>query len=163
MPGKNQRVGTAVIITFFCTLIFSFMVFYGGCRGIGAFIIAHKTCERFNIDNYELRTATDIPDTKSGTCVYDSVNRVKSSVFILNLDEKELSRSIEWNNLKKVTDCTFPGFRHNPTWNDSISKLPMEYLYAKWGSDREDSWVFVLDSSTQTFWAELTEDKNYVR
>lgn len=161
MPERNERVGAAIVITFFSTMIFSFILFYGGCRGLVSFITSHKTCERFSIDNYEIRTYTDIPDTKSSTCLYDTANRVKSSIFILDLTEKELSRSIEWNNLKKVTECTFPGFRYNPAWNDSISKLPTEHLYSKWGSDREDSWVFVLDSANQTFWAELVEDKHY--
>ncbi len=134
------------------------ILFMGGCYALGSYIIAHKTCERFSVDNYELRTHTDIPKKKSTTCHYDTATKTKSSVFVLDLSAEELSASIEYNQLKKVTAATRPQFPHNPEWNDSIAQLPTEHLYAKTGQYQDDSWVYVLDSVHQTLWAELTEE-----
>lgn len=133
------------------------LLFMGGCYGLGKYIVSHKTCERFSVDNYELRTHTDIPKKKSTTCHFDTATQTKSSVFVLDLSPKELSASIKHNNLKKVTTTALPRFPHNPQWNDSITQLPIAHLYAKTGQNQHDSWVYVLDSVHQTFWAELTE------
>lgn len=150
-----------VVYTALITFVFTILLFYGGCVGLTRFFAMKTGCEGFNIDNYEVRTFTNISNTKDQICTYDKASRTKSTIFLLDLTEKEISRNIEWNNLKKVTECTLPIFRHNPHWNDSIGKLPQEQLYSKSGSNKEDSWIYVLDSTNQTLWAELTEDVNY--
>lgn len=162
MAKANGNVWAAVIITFFSTIVLCFIVLYAGCNGMSKYIANKRTCNDWNIDNYELRTHTDIPKTKTVDCNYDASIGVKSTVFVLDLSEENLIRSIEYNQLKKVTECTQPNFKYNPLWNDSISKLPQEHLYTKWGSDREDNWIYVLDSMNQTLWAELVEDKSYI-
>jgi|GEM_PF-2395364 len=162
MSTKRTIHWRTVIVTGFTTLVISFFLFVGGCRGMIKLIESRRNCESFNIDNYELRTRTNIPRTKDITCHYDPKLLTKSSVFILDLSEKELSRHIEYNELQKISECTYHPFIHNSEWNDSISKLPREQLYTKWGSDKEDSWIYVLDSANQTFWVELIEDKYYV-
>lgn len=133
------------------------LLLMGGCYGAGRYIVSHKTCEQYNIDNYELRTHTDIPQTKNVTCVYDSATLTKSSVFELDVTEEKLVSNIAYNKLKKATAETLPLFTHNPAWNDSIRQLPIQHLYYKAGSYKNDKWVYVLDSVNQTFWAELSE------
>lgn len=161
LMSEELRSTVPGIVYFLGGIIIGIFLMYGGCIGTSKFIASHRTCESFNIDNYELRTHTDVPDTKESTCNYDEATHTKSTVFILDETPEELSRTIEWNGLKKVGDCNLAQFRYNPGWNDSISKLPPEQLYSNWGSDKEDSWVIVLDSLNQTYWMELTEDVNY--
>ena len=124
-------------------------------------IRSSRTCESFNIDNYELRTHTNISGTKDVICKYNKMTGVKSSVFILDLSEKSLSNNIAYNNFRKLSECTLHSFVHNPKWNDSIAKLPQEHLYTKAGRYKGDSWIYVLDSVNQVLWAELVEDVNY--
>lgn len=162
MENKRSIIRQTVVITFFCTLVFSFLLFYGGCRGLYALVESRRGCESMNVDNLEVRTRTDIPSPKETlSCNYDAATGVKSSVFQLKLTEKKMSSSIAYDGLKKISECTLPRFRHNPAWNDSIRKLPPEHLYATSGRYKEDSWIYVLDSVNQTLWAELVEDRNY--
>lgn len=162
MENKRSIIRRTVVITFFCTLIFSFLLFYGGCRGLYALVESRRGCESMNVDNYEVRTHTDIPSPKETiSCNYDAAAGVKSSVFQLKLTEKKMSSSIAYDGLKKISECTLPRFRYNPTWNDSIRRLPPEHLYATSGRYKEDSWIYVLDSVNQTLWAELVEDRNH--
>lgn len=150
-----------VIYTAAITFVLTFLLLYGGCMGMNKLIANHKDCERFAIDNYEIRTRTNIANTKDMDCRYDKHTHTKSTVFRLYLTEKELSSDIAWNNMSKLSECSLVPFRHNPHWNDSISKLPAAHLYTKSGHYKTDSWIFVLDSTSQTLWAELTEDVNY--
>ncbi len=154
---KIKTVAYTALITF----VLTFLLLYGGCMGINKLILNHQDCERFAIDNYEIRTKTNIARAKDMDCRYDRATHTKSTLFRLNLSEKELSSDIAWNNMRKLTECNLVPFRHNPHWNDSIRKLPVEHLYTKSGYYKADSWIFVLDSTTQTMWAELTEDVNY--
>lgn len=162
MENKRSIIRQTVVITFVCTLIFSFLLLYGGCRGLYSYIESRRDCEFMNVDNYEVRTHTDIPSPKEIiSCEYDAAKGVKSSVFQLKLTEKKLSSSIAYDDLKKISECNLPQFRYNPEWNDSISKLPQDQLYSVTGHYKEDSWIYVLDSVNQTMWAELVEDLNY--
>ncbi len=162
MENKGSIIRQTVAITFVCTLIFGFLLFYGGCRGMYSYIESRRGCESMNIDNYEVRTRADIPSPKETlSCNYDAAKGVKSSIFQLKLTEKKLRSSIAYDGLKKITECNLPQFRYNPAWNDSISKLPQKHLYATTGNYKEDSWIYVLDSVNQTMWAELVEDLEY--
>ena len=163
MENKGSIIRQTVAITFVSTLIFSFLLFYGGWRGMYSYIESRRGCESLNVDNYEVRTHTDIPSPKETiSCNYDAASGVKSSIFKLKLTEKKLSSSIAYDGLKKISECNLPVFRYNPAWNDSISKLPQQHLYATSGKYKEDSWIYVLDSVNQTMWAELIEDLNYI-
>ncbi|MCB0697471.1 MAG: hypothetical protein KDC07_08915 [Chitinophagaceae bacterium] len=64
-------------------------------------MVGIRTCESFNVDNYGLHTRKDIFKKKHAECSYDSQLLTKPSVFILNIGEKELRRSTEYNELKK--------------------------------------------------------------
>ncbi|HEY9177252.1 MAG TPA: hypothetical protein VIN07_06155 [Flavipsychrobacter sp.] len=162
MENKGSIIRQTVVITFVSTLIFSFLLFYGGCRGMYSYIESRRDCRSMNVDNYEVRTHTDIPSPKETLyCNYDAAKGVKSSIFQLKLTEKKLRSSIAYDGLKKISECNLPVFRYNPEWNDSISKLPQHHIYATSGSYKEDSWIYVLDSANQTMWAELVEDLNY--
>lgn len=141
--------------------VFGILLMYGSCVGINHFIASQKDCEFCAIDNYEIRTHTNIPDTKSMDCKYDESTHTKSTIFILNQTPEELSHTIEWNNLKKISKCQLPFFKSTPSWNDSINKLPTNNIYTLEGSNKADSWTIVLDSLNQTYWIELTEDINY--
>lgn len=164
MTNKSGINWRHVFITSITTMVLSFFLLWGGCVGLANHIKSRRNCQSFNVDNYELRTHTDIPSPKkegSTTCRYQPEIHTKSSVFILELNEKEMSNSIAYNNMKKITECTYQPFVHNPDWNDSISKLPPQHLYTKQGRYKADSWIYVLDSVNQTLWAELIEDPNY--
>lgn len=132
------------------------IVMLGGCRLMIQYITSCKTCEQFNIDNFELRTSTDIKNGNAIWCRYDGKTGTKTVKFQMDIPASGFKRYIEWSCLNK-TDSGLK-FTVIPSWNDTLNALNHS-LYYKQGSNSKDSWRMVLDSNTTTLWAELIESK----
>ena len=84
----------SVILLFIIVVIFGFKSFskliYNSCD-----------CERFNIDNIELRTGINIPKIKNVECNYDENTKTKNSSFIIDTEKVDLEDYILKNKLVK--------------------------------------------------------------
>lgn len=146
------------IYTILIILVSIFVLFYCGCNAIGWAIGRVRDCKSFTIDNFEIRTETDIKDGYGGWCHYNDTTLTKDQVFYMDIDDSELHRYITINEFQKTQD-TIPVFTSMPIWNDSLKRIPARNLFYKKGSYKSDSWLMVLDSATTTLWAELIETK----
>lgn len=84
-------------------IVFSILLFMGGCRVLSKQIFNKQSCESFNIDNIELRTGIDIPKVKKSTC--NCSDGKKNSTFELDLTEEEFKSYVSKNKFFK-TDST---------------------------------------------------------
>lgn len=144
------------VITAGATLVLTLALVYGGCYALNRHIHNCKTCEQFNIDNFELRTFTDIKDGNAIWCSYDDKTGIKTVKFEMNIPPADFSNYISWSGFNKA-DSTL-SFNVIPAWNDSIRALNHSLFYKR-GRYNKDSWAMILDSNTCTLWAELIEQK----
>lgn len=149
---------TGYIITAAVTFVVTVTMIYGGCYGVSKYIASCKTCEQFNIDNWEVRTFTDIKNGECLWCSYNADKGTKATIFRMKIPPNEFKEYIAWSGFGKISNPN-PKFTVVPTWNDSIQKLSGHALYSKQASYKKDSWTMILDSNTTTLWAELIESK----
>lgn len=69
-------------IIIIAALIILTLTSMAGFRALSGHIYERNDCERFNIDNIELRTGIDIPAVNSSECQSDGI--IKQSVFVLD-------------------------------------------------------------------------------
>ena len=72
-----------------------------GINGFGKMIYNSCDCERFNIDNIELRTGINIPSIIKEECTYDINARTKKASFIIDTIKVDLDDYIQKNKLAK--------------------------------------------------------------
>ncbi len=70
------------IIQFLGGIVLTCLLCMGGCKLLVKSIFNRQDCERFNIDNIEVRTGIDIPAVTDCDC--KSENMTKTSVFTLD-------------------------------------------------------------------------------
>lgn len=113
-------------------LIISAIVLFCTLAGFGFYsfskmIYNRCDCERFNIDNIELRTGINIPKIKNVYCSYNENTKTKNSSFIIDTEKVDLDDYILKNKLAK-------------------SKL--SELYIKSNDTESHSYKGVLDKNT---------------
>ncbi len=84
-------------------------------------------CERFNIDNIELRTGINIPKIKNVDCSYNENTKTKNSSFIIDTEKVDLDDYILKNKL---------------------AKSELSELYIKLNDTESHSYKGVLDKNT---------------
>lgn len=72
-----------------------------GFYGFSKLIYNSCSCERFNIDNIELRTGINIPKIKKVECNYNENTKTKKSSFIIDTEKVNLEDYILKNKLVK--------------------------------------------------------------
>lgn len=75
-----------------------------GIYGFSKVIYNSCSCERFNIDNIELRTGINIPAIKKMECNYNTTSKTKKSSFIIDTKEININDYIKRNKLEKSED-----------------------------------------------------------
>ena len=132
--------------------------------------ISHRLdCERFNIDNIELRTETDIPNlAEDPVCIYDPKLKVKSNFFRIDTQTVNMHNYIGRNHFNKINNDSFPVFIYQKNWNAVLRNKPgTNTLYARRGlgigeeSGNMDSWLYILDSSSGELWMEIIRSKHH--
>lgn len=63
------------------------MITYGGFYLLAKHIHGRTDCERFNIDNVELRTGIGIPPVVSSECNCDTEKMIKRTSFIIDTEK----------------------------------------------------------------------------
>lgn len=77
-------------------LVLAAFLFMGGCSLLTKHIFSRQDCERFNIDNIEVRTGINIPAVSDYAC--ECANGVKDARFTLKLNtDEELQAYIKRN------------------------------------------------------------------
>ena len=106
--------------------------------------ISHRLdCERFNIDNVELRTETNIPDlAENPVCGYDPKLKVKANLFHIDTRQVDMHHYIVQNHFSKLNT----GKRG-------------QYIGKESGN--MDSWLYVLDSASGKMWMEIVRSKHH--
>lgn len=112
--------------------VLAIVLLMGGCKALNTHIYACQDCERFNIDNIELRTGLNIPSVTAVECNYE--NNIKMAKFLLDVDKFDLSEYISKNELSLEDD-----------------------MYFKRGEREDTKWLVALDAET----AELFVTINY--
>jgi len=108
------------------------LLFMGGTRLLIKHIYNRTDCDRFNIDNIELRTGVDIPDVKESEC--ESDGKIKKCEFTLDTNKVDISHYVERNGLT-AEDSLFVkrGERDDTKWevklNPVNTKLFVEIIY----------------------------------
>lgn len=100
------------------------LLFMGGCRVLSKHIFNRQDCDRFNIDNIEMRTGIDIPAIEKASC--ECGPGTKDSEFTLALEPNEYDYYLTRNKFELKDD-----------------------LYINEKKDEYTKWSAVLDTSTQ--------------
>ena len=115
-------------------LMFMVILFMGGCKLLVREIFNSKDCERFNIDNIEVRTGVNIPKVSDCNCVVDGNTKTSSFIIDVNqVDVNEYSRKHHFEKadslfaLSNITDHT----KWNATLNMETAELRFTLYYLK--------------------------------
>ncbi|PKO99811.1 MAG: hypothetical protein CVU13_04595 [Bacteroidetes bacterium HGW-Bacteroidetes-8] len=110
------------------------LLFMGGTRLLIRHIYNRTDCERFNIDNIELRTGVDIPDITESKC--ESDGKIKICEFTLDTNKIVLSHYIDRN--KFIQEDSFfvkrgerDDTRYEIKLNPLNAKLFVEIVYKR--------------------------------
>ena len=100
------------------------ILFMGGCKLLNKQIFSRQDCERFNIDNIEVRTGIDIPKVENSTC--KCAEGTKDAEFTLKLKSAEIDRYVSRNKFELEDN-----------------------LYINANEDEYTKWFATLDLATQ--------------
>lgn len=78
------------------------LLFMGGCYGLTKLIYVSKGCEHFYIDNTEMHTGIDIPQTTSIDCVYNKQTKLKRIYFVIDKLNVRMPRYISFSQFKPL-------------------------------------------------------------
>lgn len=107
-----------------------------GVYGFSKIIYNSCNCDRFNIDNIELRTGINIPEIKSVACNYSEITKTKKSSFIMDIKEINIEDYIQKNKLEKsdnvnlyVKSNDIKNHSYKVILNKNTGKLEVEINY----------------------------------
>ncbi len=131
------------------------LLWMGGCYGLIKLAANSNTCDRFNIDNIEVHSRTNIPAVKSVECHYDAATNIKSNRFELDTKGLDMAQYINRNGFVKTAA---PDNR----WSSVLARAGKDIqvpetgdFYASSGQYKTESWYFLLDKSTGMLWCAL--------
>lgn len=92
---------------------------WGGANLLAKHIYNRKDCERFNIDNIELRTKTNIPEILSSECSCEGNNKV--STFRIDTQKIDLEQYIIDNKFELINNTySKKGNNLNTKWEANL-------------------------------------------
>lgn len=98
-----------------------------GYRSLVSHIYDYVDCERFNIDNIEVRTGIDIPAVTDVDCSCNEDKSVKTSTFVLDTDQVNLDQYVTRNKFKaKNGHYENVGERKDTRWKATLDKASHE-------------------------------------
>jgi hypothetical protein len=104
--------------------------------GFSKMIYNSCDCERFNIDNIELRTGINIPSIKDTECTYDETTKTKKTTFIIDTEKVDIEDYILKNELVKsdaenlyVKSNDIKSHSYKGVLNKKTGKLDIEIIY----------------------------------
>lgn len=92
------------ILLILATIFLFFSLVGFGIYSFSKVIYNSCDCDRFNIDNIELRTGINIPAVKNIECNYNKTTKTKKSSFIIDTKTVNIEDYIKKNNLEKADD-----------------------------------------------------------
>lgn len=96
---------------------------YGGFYLLAKHIFGRTDCERFNIDNVELRTGIGIPPVLSSECDCDTEKMIKRTSFIIDTAKTSAQEYIDRGRFQLVNDqYVASGDNKNTKWNAVFDK-----------------------------------------
>ncbi len=111
------------LITISVLLLLGFV----GCKSLINHIYNRTDCERFNIDNIEVRTGIDIPPVSEVICEFKESERTKVAVFTLERASLDLARYVKRNDfVDKGAFYLNTGEREDTKWNARLDKEHLE-------------------------------------
>ena len=131
---------------------------YGGCWGLFHITAKSNSCERFNIDNIEIRTHIDIPSIYSDpdcfSCILDKAANTKTNYFRIRTDKVDMDRYVERNSfipVNEVIDLDLSVF-------EKLTKIPeitpdnIKNHYYNSGKGKRTDWLSILDKNSGNLW-----------
>lgn len=113
---------TILIIVGSIVLIITLLM--GGCVALNRHIYSRMDCERFNIDNVEVRTGINIPSIKDVEC--ECREQHKTAKFVLDTD---LTSYVELNKFELVDDKYYRKGKDEYTiWEASLDMETAELI-----------------------------------
>jgi hypothetical protein len=104
--------------------------------GFGKIINTNCDCERFNIDNIELRTGINIPSIKNVECTYDKRTKTKKISFIIETEKVTIEDYILENKFVLsdseklyIKSNDTKNYSYKITLNKVTGKLDIEIIY----------------------------------
>ena len=125
---KKLLLGITLLVVFIVML-------FGGLNLFGRYIYNTQSCERFNIDNIELRTGINIPAITNSDC--ECKDNKKLSKFIIDTDKVDLDDYISKNDFTLIDD-----------------------LYIKENDNKNSTYKVVFNKKTDEIIVDLTYKNN---
>lgn len=126
---KKVLIIISAIVLFFTLAGFGFY-------GLSKMIYNSCSCERFNIDNIELRTGINIPSIKDNECTYDEATKTKKATFIIDVEKVNIEDYILKNELLKsetedlyVKSNDIKSHSYKGVLDKKTGKLDIEIIY----------------------------------
>lgn len=112
---KQILIGLSIIALFL-------LLFMGGFKLLAGHIYGRTDCERFNIDNIEVRTGIDIPAVSNVDCSFDASINTKFSTFTFDKNEVDLEEYVVRNDFEKNGDVYLnTGERTDTKWQAELN------------------------------------------
>ncbi len=110
----------------------------GGCRALIYTIANSNTCERFNIDNIEVRTGIDIPSVMNVDCMYE--NGLKNVTFTLDTSKVKIEEYLNrnkfiWQDSMYINNGERERTKWHAEYRKELAALKMKIVYKDVTSD----------------------------
>lgn len=144
-----MRTKKVIIITICCVMAIICLGFVG-LRSFVISIYQSQNCEWANIDNIEMRAMVDVPKIESSECEYDSIDKTKKAVFVLD-KHLNIQEYIAKNKLTKLSEAEkLASFDLIP---EEIEATETYYFREK--TTERESYKILLDSKSRKLWIDL--------
>lgn len=103
-------------------------LFFGGCKLLIKDIFNRKDCERFNIDNIEVRTGIDVPSVSESDC--QCIGDTKTASFIIDNTKVDLHEYVSKHDFVKDDSLYIKSNKSEHTdWNASVNMETAELRF----------------------------------
>ena len=125
---------------------------YIGLKSLTYFMYESRSCSWANIDNIELRTNIDIPQTLDCSCSYSKETDSKTAIFTLDLDSNAILEYADKNGFKPVDVG-----EERSTFNDLNENIVASPLLQRAEIlPQRASYRFMLDPNAKKLYVSLT-------
>ena len=136
------------IIIFALVLVISALI-YGGLLTFTYIAYHQEDCDFANIDNIELHTGIDVPETRDCDCKYSSRTHTKKSTFTLNMSEAEITSYLAKNSYHMLDGASMH------TLPSGLDITPGNKLFVKYGHSNDATYIIVVEPGSSRMFVEL--------
>jgi hypothetical protein len=154
-PTRIKDFKTKQMIGVLCAIICMVIVGYGNRARLFNSAMNSNSCQRYNVDNVELRTSIDIPaiERENCSCILDEAANTKTNYFKIRTDAVDMDRYVERNSFISINETNL-----DLTIFGKLAIIPKitpdnsQSFYYHSGKGKNTDWLGIVDKNSGDLW-----------